>query len=49
MIFINPLLQTVCFVMAVLHEVRVPTHTLPLKHHKLVPKEFDDLEKAGII
>ena len=26
MIFINPLLQTVCFVMAVLHEVCVPMH-----------------------
>ena len=26
MIFINPLLQAVCFIMAVLHEVRVPMH-----------------------
>ena len=28
MIFINPLLQAVCFVMAVLHEVCVPTQFL---------------------
>ena len=42
MIFINPLLQTECFVMAVLHEVCVPTHPhIFFFFENLVIKFFD--------